>query len=712
VESKRSPDFKIDIDLRREAHHALRGLLDRVSLLTLTLGTLALAASIFRSTVFGWNMNILLDIILFGALLFIVVIRKRIPIVFVVSSFIIALAVLSTGNFLTLGLATTGFVMFTVCCVFSSVVFGLRAGILLLIGSVIAVALIGIASYYGIIPRKTITEGYLLSPLTWITQMSSYTVFTAGILVIIASVQDRLALSLQKSTRQAEEIKERERMYRLLAENMSDVLFVQNMDMALTYVSPSTEKLFGYALEETLTLKMEDYLTPQSIRKVLESFHAAVSAAEKGGASDIPPLELEYIRKDGTTFWGEMKPVFLRSEDGRLTGILGVLRDISERKAAEKERETLERQLRLSEKLQAIGQLAGGIAHDFNNQLVGIIGFADLLAKNFPQNQEVSSCAENILVAGRRAADLTGKLLSFARKGSFKRAPVNMHAIIGEVIAILSHSIDKRISIVQRFEAPNPTVIGDATQLQNALLNLALNARDAMPNGGELTFYTREAVEQAPAENRLHIVVSDTGVGIEESILGNIFDPFFTTKRKGHNIGMGLAAVYGTVKSHDGMISVKSQPGKGSEFTLSFPLTSETAEIAAETVSPRSIPEGRRVLVIDDENIVRKALCMMLESLGYTVETFGSGREAIAWYRDSYRNIDLVLLDLILPEMDGKAVFEALRGINRDAKILLVSGYSINREVQTIIDKGAAGFIKKPFDIKELSRKIAEVSEV
>jgi len=398
----------------------------------------------------------------------------------------------------------------------------------------------------------------------------------------------------------------------------------------------------------------------------------------------------------------------LHTPAGELQGFIEVVSDITTQRQ-------LQEQLRQAEKMQAIGQLAGGIAHDFNNRLVAISGFAQILAAECAQD-DLRGYAERIVQGAKRASDLTSQLLAFARKGDFQSVPVDVHDLIGEVVHFLRHSLHKQIEIKQRLEANPPVTRGDPTQLQNALLNLAINARDAMPTGGALIFATRVAYLDEdycqahpyriePGEY-LQIAVTDSGIGMDKETQKHIFEPFFTTKPKGEGTGMGLAAVFGTVKHHQGLINVYSEPGHGSSFKIYLPLLRTTPR---ETRPPAPVPATgtAHIMVIDDEDDVRDFVTLALRRLGYRVTSFADGSEAVACYRAEWQDIDLVLMDLVMPRLSGRETFLALRAINPLIKLILATGYSLNSEAREVLDEGAVAFVQKPFPMAELAEKIA-----
>ncbi len=430
------------------------------------------------------------------------------------------------------------------------------------------------------------------------------------------------------------------------------------------------------------------------------------------GEEDIFYVESWQRRKDGEkrllAWWCKN----LKEADGTIIGALSTARDITDQRR-------LEEQLYQTRKMEAIGQLAGGIAHDFNNQLTGIMGYADLLRENLSNNKELFRYADMIVTATRRSADLTDQLLAFARKGKYLEVPVNIHRVIGEVVLLLEHSIDKKINIKQKLYANPPVTLGDPTQIQNALLNLGVNARDAMPEGGELIFTTNIVYldEEYCAANPydvksgsyLQVSVTDSGIGMDESTIKHIFEPFFTTKETGKGTGMGLAAVYGTVKNHKGAINVYSELDFGTTFKIYLPLYDTSDPAAQEDKHTRKIIKGHaRVMVVDDEKIILDLVSDMLESMNYSVVTAINGKDALAHYKKLWKDIDLVILDMVMPEMGGHETFIEMKKINPGVKALLSSGYSITGDAEKILDEGVLDFIQKPYQKADLSEKIAK----
>jgi len=394
-------------------------------------------------------------------------------------------------------------------------------------------------------------------------------------------------------------------------------------------------------------------------------------------------------------------------------------RDITRQKQAEEERDNLEEQLRQAQKMEAVGQLAGGIAHDFNNILTAVMGNAEMLKMDLPAESKQETFTDEIIRGAARAAALTRQLLAFARKGKRQVTPVDIHNIVHQTVKMLTHSIDRRIEIHLELHASESTVMGDPAQLQNALLNLGVNARDAMGDGGTLTYATGDVTlsktecDKHPYEltpgNFLEIRITNTGIGMDRQTQERIFEPFFTTKEVGKGTGLGLAGVYGCVRSHDGSVSVSSQPGRGTTFTILLPLADTGASATERTVSADEPVRGTgHVLIVDDEESVRSFVRTSLQNLGYTVSVCPDGAAGADYYREHHREIDLVILDLIMPRMSGQDAFGEMKRINPDVRVLLSAGFSHTQATRQMLDEGALGLLNKPFQITELAQAIAE----
>jgi len=527
-------------------------------------------------------------------------------------------------------------------------------------------------------------------------------------------VESFVDLTKQKKTE--ESLRESEERYRLIFDTANDIIVQMDINGVIVNINNKINDILGYTPQELIGKRLSDtaLIQPEIIPKLRN-----ILADLQNGKTGMNLFDLDLVHKNGATVNAEINTEIIRKNDA-ITGVLSIIRDITERKNAFLEKSRLEEKLRQSEKMEAIGQLAGGVAHDFNNQLACIIGFAELIKTRTNDAETIKHFAENIMTTAQRSADLTKQLLAFARKGKYRAIPVNIHKIIFEVITLLERSIDKKIQLMPSLKAKSSVVIGDPTQLQNAILNLALNARDAMPAGGELSIstdtiyldelYCKSSPFSISKGYYVKICVTDTGMGIDPKIRKYIFEPFFTTKEVGRGTGMGLPAVYGTVTTHNGAVTLYSELGKGTTFTLYFPLTeTETSENDIQFTDEPAITGNARILLIDDEYMIIEMAETLLKLLGYSVTSCKSGKEALQFYAKSFKDIDLVILDLIMPGMDGKETFTELKKINPAVKVLLSSGYSIDGNTRQLLDMGIRGFIQKPYVQNEFAKKIAEV---
>jgi PAS domain S-box-containing protein len=398
--------------------------------------------------------------------------------------------------------------------------------------------------------------------------------------------------------------------------------------------------------------------------------------------------------------------------------LLFTLQDISERLRIENERNILEKQLMQSQKMDAIGQLAGGIAHDFNNMLGGIMGAAQLLRS--PKRQLDAKGLElvnTIMNASERAAELVSKLLIFGRIENNDRQTINVHDALDSTLSILSQTINKNISLKCIKNATRADTNGSDSELQNVFINLGINAAHAMPDGGQLTFTTNNVhitgkecehsqFDIDPGEF-IRITVKDSGCGISKEAIAQIFDPFFTTKKEGQGTGLGLSTVYGTIKSCKGAISVSSEPGHGTIFHILLPIAENSTTAERDTQKPVLRGSGK-LLLVDDEEIIRQTTATMLRDAGYEVITASDGVEAIELYEQD-NCIDLVIIDMVMPNLNGTDTFYKLRELNENCQVILTSGFPKGEDIQSLQAAGLQAFIKKPFQNEELLKILSEV---
>jgi two-component system cell cycle sensor histidine kinase/response regulator CckA len=400
--------------------------------------------------------------------------------------------------------------------------------------------------------------------------------------------------------------------------------------------------------------------------------------------------------------------------DGRIVRI-EIAMDITEAKENEEQRRRMEQQLQQAQKLEAIGTLAGGIAHDFNNLLMGIQGRASLISVDLDNDHPFREHVEAIMECSRSATELTSQLLGVARGGKYEAKPIRINDVVNGSSTMFGRT-KKEIRIHTKLQNQSLVVVADRRQIEQALLNLYINAWQAMPNGGELYLET-SVVHLEEADCRPHsiepgkfvkISVTDTGTGMDEKTRQRVFDPFFTTKKMGRGTGLGLASAYGIVKNHSGAITVLSEEGKGTTFNIYLPYSDY--EVKKEITVKNEIVSGTgTILLVDDESVVIDVAKEMLEKLGYDVLTAKSGKDAVETLSNYLNRVNLIILDMIMPGMDGSQTFDLIRDINPSIPVLLSSGYSLNGQANKIMRKGCNGFIQKPFLITQLSKKIGQI---
>jgi len=377
----------------------------------------------------------------------------------------------------------------------------------------------------------------------------------------------------------------------------------------------------------------------------------------------------------------------------------------------------LEQQLFQIQKMEAIGTLAGGIAHDFNNLLWGVMGYASYIRTIRPHDQELNKYVEIIEKSAKKASGLTHKLLTLSRQEYYEFLPIKLEAVSREACYLLEKSVKSSVKIDCKSYDTIHAIDADANQLEQAVINMGINADHAMPNGGILTVGTEDVIlespiEDIPAGTYVVLKIQDTGTGIPEAIRLKIFDPFFTTKPKGKGTGFGLAMVYSMVKNHHGYIHVQSEEGKGTTFSLYFPASHKKAITIKEMDSPMEFKGEGTILVVDNEEVLRQMLARMLTTLGYKVLEAENGADAIKTHKKHASEIKLVVLDMHMPGMDGRETFHKLREANPELKVLISSGFMEGEDIQEVLAAGAAGLLGKPYGIKDISKKIHQVLAV
>jgi PAS domain S-box-containing protein len=502
-------------------------------------------------------------------------------------------------------------------------------------------------------------------------------------------------------------IDERLRQLAAIVESSEDAIISKTLDGIIRTWNTGAEHTYGYTAAEAIGRPMTFLLPedrPDEEKEILQRI---------GRGERVDHFETVRRTKNGGHIDVSLTISPIRDKSGRIIGASHVARDVTERRV-------LEQQLRHTQKLESLGVLAGGVAHDFNNLLTGILGNTSLALETLSVNNPTRSLLRDVLNASQRASDLTRQLLAYAGKGHFVIEPVNLSGLVREISTLIQTSIPKNVQLRLELRDDVPFVQADASQLQQLVMNLVINGAEAIglnENGAVLVTTGVQRVDESYQLNTLggpelqdgayvSLEVHDTGCGMDEATLGRIFDPFFTTKFTGR--GLGLAAVQGIVRGHKGMMKIYSQPGGGTTFKVLFPATADTA-VAKPEPAPHVVARDKLILVIDDEDIIRRTAKSMLEHHGFTVVLAENGQEGVELFQVLVEKVSAVLLDMTMPIMNGEQAFRRLKAINPAIKVILSSGYNEVEAIRLFTGKGLAGFIQKPYATATLLEKIRSV---
>ncbi len=518
-------------------------------------------------------------------------------------------------------------------------------------------------------------------------------------------------ITLRKLTE--ETLRENEERFRTLTETTATAIFVYANDR-FVYVNNACQQLTGYSADELLSRRFWDVVHPEYKELIKER-----GFARQRGENIPSRYEFKIVRKDGTERWIDFTSGKIQWQ-GKAAAIASAF-DITKRKQAEEEKRRLESQLLHAQKMEAVGRLAGGVAHDFNNMLNVIIGYAEIVLGKIGQDAFPRKEVEEIVKAATRSASLTQQLLAFSRKQIIQPRVLDINALLKNLDKMLRRLIGEHIDVVFALEQNVGRVKADPVQIEQVIMNLAINARDAMIKGGKMTIetamadlndlYSKSHAEVAPGRYSM-IAITDTGQGMDDETKSKIFEPFFTTKDKGKGTGLGLAMVYGIIKQSGGHIFVYSEPGHGTTFKIYLPCTDAAPDVTADVQRVKEHRGGNEhILVVEDEAKLRRLFEATIPSMGYRVTTAANGSEALVLVEERGLKPDLVITDVVMPGMGGVELVERLRKNQPALRVLFMSGYTDNAIVhQGILDPGTP-FIQKPFHIKDLAVKIKEVMQ-
>ena len=495
----------------------------------------------------------------------------------------------------------------------------------------------------------------------------------------------------------------------IMLDSTPAIVFYKDADQRLIRANRSFAKAVGISANSLVGRKYSDLFPeydPETYKRDLEVIRTGEPVLNK--------------RESITTPWGKRRVLIDRipykGPDQKVLGLIGFALDVTDLEKAEEERAKLSAQLQQALRMKSLGTLAGGIAHNFNNLLMGILGNVSLMLLNMSSEHKHYGNLKVIETLVRSGSDLTRQLLGYAMEGKYEVKPTSLNTLVRETAETFG-SAKKEIQVHFQLAEELSSVRADRSQIEQVIFNLYVNAAEAMPRGGDMYLMTRNVnpddMEGKPYRpkpgNYVMLSVRDTGTGMDKDTLEHIFEPFFTTKGLAKGTGLGLASSYGIIKAHGGYIDVESEPGRGTTFFIYLPATQEIPISDKKETTPEIATGSGTILFVDDEDTILALAGQMLTALGYNVLPAGSGDEALRLYKSHQKEIDLVILDMIMPHMGGGETFDRMRQINPHVKVLLSSGYSLNGQAQEILNRGCDGFIQKPFDLTALSGSLTEI---
>ncbi|MBF0375867.1 MAG: PAS domain S-box protein [Desulfamplus sp.] len=514
----------------------------------------------------------------------------------------------------------------------------------------------------------------------------------------LSIVNASLQVELEEHQKAREALRKSEEKYRILIENIPDVVYRTDMEGNILFMSRSSEFVSGYTAKEVIGKKVIDlfYINPN------ERYDFIKIIQQNGYVNNY---EEKLKRKDGTIWWASTSAHFFKDENGNILGIEGVFRDVTRRKM-------LENELRQAQKMESIGTLTGGIAHDFNNILNIMLGNAELAMEDIEKSSPAYHKIKAIKAAGQKASNIVKQLLSFSRKTDMELKPINIAPVVRESIQLLRATIPSNIEISENIQPDiNDTILGHSTQIHQIIINLCINASHAMENMEEGTIDISIENIVVDKSEKLRITVTDSGIGIDPEIIDKIFDPYFTTKPVDKGTGMGLAIVLGIVKNHNGSIEVESNPQYGTTFTIFFPLHGQESKVDdnKEALQDNLYHGTERILLVDDDEFIVDMTNEMLERLGYKVESKGDPEEALELFMANPSAFDLIITDMTMPNMTGAKLAQKVKKIRADIPIIVSSGYTSEVNEEKARETGIAAYLMKPVSMQELGQTIRDV---
>ena len=496
-------------------------------------------------------------------------------------------------------------------------------------------------------------------------------------------------------------LRESEQRFKSLSENAPVIIFSLDQKGTFSYVNPTWENLLGHTRQEITGKPFTSFIHQEDDQNITEIFKRLMD-----GQSSVADLNIQVTHKDGTQRLFNTSASANSDMEGRVVGIIGMAKDVTEE-------HRLQRQLMESQKMEAIGTLAGGIAHDFNNLLMGVQANLSLMRLDGGNSSSFQEKIRRIEDQIQNGASLTRQLLGYARKGKYALTIFDLNELVQETLNVVKRT-NKGVLIHTHLSEQPAYLRADQGQMELMLLNLFINAVDAMPDGGELSVTTclvdGDYAPDAHQGGFIELKVSDTGIGMDHVTQKRIFEPFFTTKEMGRGTGLGLASVYGVIKNHGGSIEVHSSPGSGSTFSVVLPAARKTVQTCPAPEKMVTLPTGNgKILLVDDEPLILKYCHEMISSLGYSVVTAQNAEEAVRIYRDQGCDIDVAILDLVMPKMGGLQLLEELKAINPQIRAVIATGFALDRRISEAIAGGCFSCLKKPYTRDELASTISQV---
>ncbi len=496
-----------------------------------------------------------------------------------------------------------------------------------------------------------------------------------------------------------------------LLENSYDIIQSVTPDGSFIFVNRAWVETLGYTDEEVPSLDFFNLIHPEFLPDFQKMFSRMVNGVS------VADIQTTFVAKDGKPILvkGNARP---READGNVIAVQCYFRDITDQRRMEEEKKALEAQLVQAQKLEAVGTLAGGISHDFSNLLQIIQGYAEMLLMGRKETEPGYCSLQQIFGAARRGAELTRQLLTFSRKVESKKRPLNLNQEIKQLTQLLTRTLPKMIEIEVHLAEDLTYVYADSVQVEQVLMNLAVNAKDAMPEGGKLVIETKDvSLDEEDCKSNpgvrpgdyIRLTVSDAGHGMDEETLAHIFEPFFTTKDAGKGTGLGLSMVFGIIKNHDGHITCSSKPGQGTNFEVYWPTRESIEDRSEEEIVDTPQVGTETILLVDDEEPILALGEQNLSKLGYQVITATDGESALELYRQEKEQIDLIILDLMMPGMGGMKCLQKILEFDPDAKVVISTGYFFTNGPEQEIERSPRGYLNKPFDIRDMLKVVREV---